>query len=165
VDCSGMCEGSLRPRGWRRTLRAEDCYSHVSPGYPVVRSHCSFNRAGRQEVVDRAGCGRGEQRHNLRDWPADGAVWVHSCQSVLYRSLRGEFAVVEAGTDGANCGLKNRLGGKRNHPPGTKAVRVFSFYNSAEVALKSCQAKGSAIWGHTSCASRAGGSLFCPCRA
>ena len=76
----------------------EDCYSHVSSGYGVVRSYCSFNRAGGAETLDGTGGGGRQQRGNLRDRGADGTVRVYSGESVLHRGVRGEPAIMDTGS-------------------------------------------------------------------
>jgi hypothetical protein len=96
-----LCDGALQFAAVASRLRMEDCYSHVSPGYAVVRSNCSFHCAGRAEVMDWPGCGRREQRGDLHHWSADGAVWIYSGQFVLHRRVRREYPVVDAGA--ASC--------------------------------------------------------------
>ena len=47
-----VCEGSLQFAAGASRLRMEDGYSHVSPGYAVVRLDGCFNCAGRVEVME-----------------------------------------------------------------------------------------------------------------
>ena len=70
----------------------------VSAGLLVLWSDGVVDDSGGPQVVERFGCGRRQQRTSVCDWHADGAVWVHTGEPVLHRSLRAECPVVDAGS-------------------------------------------------------------------
>jgi hypothetical protein len=92
-----MCGASLRFVTSGQHTGGGGRYCYVSPGYPVVRADCFIDCAGREEVMDRVGRGRGKQRDYLRHWSADVAVWIYSCEFVLYWGVRSEYSSVDAG--------------------------------------------------------------------
>jgi len=63
----------------------------------------SFNDPCGQALLGRLGFGSGEQHDYLRDWGADRAVRLYSCEPFLLDSLRGELAnLAEGGTVESN---------------------------------------------------------------
>lgn len=103
----------------------------VSAGLFVLLPDGAVDGSGGAQAVERS-VGRGsEQRDPVRDWGADGAVWVHSGKSVLHRGLSGEPAVVDArgtqriagavGCPGSACARVRRVASsERRRPTGGK---------------------------------------------
>jgi hypothetical protein len=68
----------------------------VSAGLFLVLSDGAVDGSGGTEEVGRFGGRQRQQRHSLRYRGANGAVGIHSRESVLHRGLWGKSSVVDA---------------------------------------------------------------------